>query len=130
MPKFKRGTQTAALPGNASFVVLGGPTVILSTYWYTAMCVTEGMCELSPGRLLQGEVGVNYMIPSTYIVGKAQPLEWTELAIRHAQKRFAQGLDADYISIPVQDCPSCDIEKMIFYSGDYICSWCREMMEA
>jgi hypothetical protein len=26
-------------------------------------------------------------------------------------------------------CPECEEDEMIFYSGDYICAWCREHLE-
>lgn len=31
--------------------------------------------------------------------------------------------------IPTATCPGCEIEEMIFYEGDYICAWCREVFE-
>lgn len=27
------------------------------------------------------------------------------------------------------ECPSCENGDMIFYGGDYICAWCREILE-
>jgi hypothetical protein len=28
------------------------------------------------------------------------------------------------------ECPSCEEDDMIFYEGDYLCAWCREMLES
>lgn len=34
-----------------------------------------------------------------------------------------------YANVITNWCPNCEIDDMIFYSEDYICAWCREMLE-
>jgi hypothetical protein len=39
-------------------------------------------------------------------------------------------LEADrYAGIVIAECPECEEPDSIFYSGDYICAWCREKLE-
>ncbi len=33
------------------------------------------------------------------------------------------------IDIPIAECPSCEVDEMYFYEGDYVCAWCREVLE-
>ena len=33
------------------------------------------------------------------------------------------------VKAPSANCPNCGIDDMLFYFDDYICAWCREMLE-
>jgi hypothetical protein len=43
--------------------------------------------------------------------------------------RYSGHQPIDSSDIIYADCPECEEPESIFYAGDYICAWCREMME-
>lgn len=91
--------------GDPTFKLLGGPTVIYRREYYTVEYL----------RVINGlAIGTTHLMTATQIQGYAYiHSEWV----------------GDYSGIVSQDCPSCDNDAMIFYGGDYICAWCREMLE-
>lgn len=130
--------------GGVPFVVLGGPTKMGVSYarrvayamdaYYTVLALDDGLLDSSgyggrPVKLKQGETT---LLPEAFITDHRVSLVWTELGIQTQIQRIknVQAWDSSgYPGIPVQDCPNCEIDEMIFYEGDYICAWCREMLE-
>jgi hypothetical protein len=91
--------------GKILIEIIGGPMHLGGREWYTVRAL-EGR-ELLPGpaskvdTLLLADVGIK----SAFYLDK-------------------------YSGVIEATCPNCDIEDMIFYSEDYICAWCREMLDA
>lgn len=117
----------------AKIVVLGGPTEICGINHYTCLAVEDGHCYMQSrgGRDLQVEAGQTYSIPGWFLSDYRNELVWTELGIKAAQANIKRGLSLHerFGDVIQKWCPNCEIDEMIFYSEDYICAWCREMIE-
>lgn len=89
------------------FQILGGPATYDGQDFYTVRYLVHFRSE---------QVGRTTVLPDALITASSyeglQPV---------AGERLSNVLYAD--------CPECEEPEAIFYEGDYICAWCREMME-
>ena len=136
MSKHERGTFAKA-PGwhaedASAIVVLSGPMNVYGNY-YTCLVLEDGLLDTSPygGRLHQLRVGRTLLVPENFITANRSDHLWSERLISLAQKRIRETGSAGHTHSDVIEkwCPNCEIDDMIFYSEDYICAWCREMLE-
>lgn len=98
--------------GRSRIQVLGGPTFICGTAWYTVI-LHDGAELLWPPQ----EDGVTLLWSQRYL----DVCDF--IGVARVEK------DREPFIVPVGHCPECDEPDMIFYNEDYICAWCREHLE-
>lgn len=94
------------------YQILGGPTELYGRKHYTVKQMDDKVVTDGFGNT------------RTYEKGKTRLARDDELTLLAGWESIRGDSNVIY-----QDCPNCDIEQMIFYSGDYICAWCREKLE-
>lgn len=107
MARFKRGDicMRVADPRGPWCRILGGPTTLLGVNHYSIEWI--GVTKIG--------VGSTFQFPAV---------------IQEQILTMATGYNPMVDTAPSADCPNCGIEDMLFYFDDYICAWCREMLEA
>lgn len=125
--RYKRGQRFYAL--STSLVVLGGPQRIGIGEYYTVVPTSDGVLDLGGyGGKVIVKRGKSRVIHGASMQVAMKPGEiWTEKEMQYFMRYYPHS--NRYAEVIVQECPSCGIDEMIFYGEDYICAWCREMLE-
>ncbi len=109
-------------PHNTLGVILGGPTTISA--WNDDIRLWTVLT--SDGKTKVWAESELRRVPPLWKSTQKVAISALHRAMEEYERRIHTRV---YSNVIEQDCPSCDNDEMIFYEGDYICAWCREMIE-